>query len=468
MSEQCEIFPAFVDYLQPARFKVAYGGRGSGKTRTFATILLNNVIYHGWRLVCFREIMKSIEDSVYQEFIEEIDRRGLHDFVTVLKTEIRSHSGGVIKFDGLHRNQQKVKGYAGFDCAWVEEAAKVTKDSWKLLIPTLRKDGSEIWVSFNPESPLDDTYQRFVTACKYPSMMDGRTYCVSKEINYQDNPRFPAELQTDMELMKGEDYELYLHVYEGRPIANSALSIIKPAWIEAAIDAHEKLGITRTGNRVCGLDPADEGEDFNAKGYRDGQIVYLLEEWRDRDPVAVGQRVYGDCIADGVQDVLYDNIGVGAGVKGKFREIDTQLRAEGRAGEIVRFHEFTASESPCNPDDEYMPGRTNSQHFANLKAQGWWALRDRFHNTYKALVEGKEVDMEQVISIDSSEIDDITLTKLKGELAAPNREYLNGKLKVESKKTLAKRGIPSHNLADCLVHAFSPQLNTGYSLDAWG
>ena len=97
MSETCEIFRAYRDYLQPARFKVAYGGRGSAKTRTFITILLNNVIWHGWRLVCFREIMKSIEDSVYQEFIEEIERRNLHDMVDVLKTEIRAKRGtGII------------------------------------------------------------------------------------------------------------------------------------------------------------------------------------------------------------------------------------------------------------------------------------------------------------------------------------------------------------------------------------
>lgn len=468
MSEICEIFRAYCDFLQPARFKVAYGGRGSAKTRTFITILLNNVIWHGWRLVCFREIMKSIEDSVYQEFIEEIERRNLHDMVDVLKTEIRAKRGtGIIKFDGLHRNQQKVKGYAGFDAAWVEEAAKVTKDSWKLLIPTLRKKGSEIWVSFNPESPLDDTYQRFVTNRKYPDAIKGKPYCIVRCINYDANPRFPEELRIDMELMKNDDPELYQHVYLGMPVANSALSIIKPSWIEAAIDAHLKLGISRTGNRFCGLDPMDEGEDFNARCYRDGQIVYQLDEWKDRDPVAVGERVYAEAIQDGISHVIYDNIGVGAGVKGKFREIETDMIAKGQHGQIVPFSEFTASESPCNPDSEYMPGRTNGQHFLNMKAMGWWYLRDRFHNTYKAVVEGKEVDMDNIISIDSSCITPELLNKLKGELSAPNREYSNGKIKVESKESLKKRGIPSHNLADSLVCAFSPQLNTGYNLSAW-
>ena len=227
MSNVTEIFPAFEEYLQPARFKVAYGGRGSAKTRTFCTILLNNVLYHGWRLVCFREIMKSLDDSVYQEFVDEIDRRELHRFFKIINNQIEcTYSGGVIKFEGLYRNQQKVKGYAGFDAAWLEEAATITEDSYKFLIPTLRKKGSEIWVSYNPENPLDETHKRFVTERTYPDYKDGRRYCIVKKINYTENPRFPDELRDDMELMKKEDPDLYEHVYLGEPVANSDLSII--------------------------------------------------------------------------------------------------------------------------------------------------------------------------------------------------------------------------------------------------
>jgi phage terminase large subunit len=122
------IFKAYGEFLQPARFKVAYGGRGSAKTRTIVTILLNNVLHFGWRVACFRELMKSLEDSVYQEFIDEIERRGLDKFFKTIKNSIKclNGRGGIIKFDGLHRNQSKVKGYAGFDCAWVEEAENVS------------------------------------------------------------------------------------------------------------------------------------------------------------------------------------------------------------------------------------------------------------------------------------------------------------------------------------------------------
>ena len=240
MSEKIEVFPAFKDYLQPARFKVAYGGRGSSKTRTFVTLLVTNCLYYGWRIVCLREIQKSIEDSVYQEILEEIDRRGLSEHFNPLKTEIQcTTSGGTFRFEGLLRNQQKLKGYSSFDCAWVEEAANVSADSWKFLIPTMRKKGSEVWVSFNPESPLDDTYKRFVTERVYPDYKNGQRYCISKKINYTDNPRFPQELIDDMELMKESDPDLFEHVYLGEPVANSDLAIIPPKWFNAAIDVHK-------------------------------------------------------------------------------------------------------------------------------------------------------------------------------------------------------------------------------------
>ena len=99
-----------------------------------------------------------------------------------------------------------------------------------------------------------------------------------------------------------------------------------------------------------------------------GRLFYDLQEWRDRDSVAAGERVYSECQSFGIPAVSYDNIGVGAGCKGKFRDIEADLLAAGRHSEMIKFTEFTASENPCNPDDEYQPDRTNAQHFLNIKA----------------------------------------------------------------------------------------------------
>lgn len=452
-----EIFPAYRDYLQPARFKVAHGGRGSAKTRTFTAILLNNVQYFGWKLICLREIMKSLEDSVYQEFVEEITRTGRERYFTITRTSISCPiSGGVIKFDGLFRNQQKLKGYSGFDAAWVEEAEAVTEESWKFLIPTLRKDGSEIWVSYNPDDPLSATHTRFVTERVYPDYIDGRRYCIVKQVNYTENPRFPEELRIDMELMKENDYDLYLHVYMGEPVGNSDLAVIKPVWVQAALDADKKLGIEPTGGWIAGFDVADEGPDKNAFVWRHGFSVQGAEEWKDDDPNTAARFVFINALEMGMDTVTYDNIGVGAGAKGAIREEKAKLTIKQKC---PQYRGFTANESPLSPESEYAPGKKNKDMFVDLKAQAWWLVRDRFKNTYDAL-QGKPYDKEKLISIDSSLPN---CAKLCAELSQPRRDLRNGKVAIESKKDMKKRGVKSPNLADAFVMAFAPE--TGFKLE---
>lgn len=470
-----EIFPIHRDLLQPARFKCEYGGRGSAKTRTFVAILLNNVQYYGWRLVCFREIMKSLDDSVYQEFVDEIYRTpGRHRFFTITKGSIVCKvTGGRIKFDGLFRNQQKLKGYAGFDAAWVEEAENVTAESWKFLIPTLRKNNSEIWVSYNPDDPLSATHTMFVTERTYPDYVqvkdeknqpvfkeDGtplmRRYCVVLKVNYTENPRFPEELRIDMELMRENDYELYLHVYEGEPVGNSDLAVIKPVWVQAALDADKKLGIEPTGGWIAGFDVADEGPDKNAFVWRHGFAVQGAEEWKDDDPNTAARFVFINALEMGMDTVTYDNIGVGAGAKGAIREEKAKLTIKQKC---PQYRGFTANESPLSPESEYAPGKKNKDMFVDLKAQAWWLVRDRFKNTYDAL-QGKPYDKEKLISIDSSLPN---CAKLCAELSQPRRDLRNGKVAIESKKDMKKRGVKSPNLADAFVMAFAPE--TGFKLE---
>lgn len=450
-----EIFEAYEDYLQPARFKVAYGGRGSAKTRTFISILLNNVMFFGWRLLCCREIMNSIEDSVMQEFIEEIERNGWERYFDPQKKAIKClHSGGVIKFEGLHRNKSKIKGYSSFDAVWIEEADNVSKESWKFLIPTFRKEGSEIWVSFNPADPLADTYMRFVTQRIYPDFKDGKRYCISKKINYTDNPRFPQELRDDMELMKAADYEMYRHVYLGEPVGNSELAIIKPMWIEAAVDAHIKLGIEPTGGRLGGFDVADEGPDKNAFIWRRGVMVEGSEEWKDQDPNTAARHVFNRSIELKMDVVRYDNIGVGAGAKGAIREEMNSAAESDHKLVVPMFEGFAANAAVIWPEAEYKEGKLNKDMFLNLKAQAWWLLADRFKNTYDA-INGKPYDPEMIISLPS---DLPHLEKMQAELAQPRREFLNGKFRVEPKDKMKKRGVVSPNLADALVMAYSPEI----------
>lgn len=455
-----EIFPAFEDFLQPARFKIAYGGRGSGKTRTFVTILKNNVLYYGWRIVCFREFMKSIEDSVYQEFVDEIERCGESQYFDILKKEISCpHSGGCIKFEGLRGNEQKVKGYSGFDAAFVEEAENVSERSWKMLIPTIRKSGSEIWVAYNPDDPLSATHTKFVTDRKYQDYVTDKEtgkqkrYCIVKKINYTDNPRFPEELRIDMEIMRETDPELYRHVYLGEPVGNSNLAIIKPVWIEAALDSFTKLGIVPSGDILGGFDVADEGPDLNAEVYQRGGYVLHINEWRDQDPNTAAYQVYNNAFKNRVFAVHFDNIGVGAGAKGALRE-QIERDMQNVKLRIPLFVGFAANERVYDPDAEYAEGKTNKDMFANLKAQTWWLVADRFKNTYDA-IQGKPYDPDKLICIPST-LPTTTRNKLMSELSQPRREFVGGKFRVESKDKMKKRGIKSPNLADAFIMSFSP------------
>jgi len=468
----CPIPGIFRPFLQAARFKCAYGGRGSSKTRTVITLLVNNVLHAGWRVVCFRELMEAIAESSYQEIVEEIDRRNLGAFFNIKQTEITCpSSGGVFKFSGLRASSkrlqnQKLKGFSNFDAAFIDEGESITKDSWNALVPTMRKSGSEIYVCFNPASPLDFIYQAFVTEPIYPAELHGKPYCITLKVNYTDNPFFPQELEDDAELMRVVDPELYRHVYLGEPVADNALAIIKPTWVEAAVDAHLYIPNFPTGGgRIGGMDVsggvegdviAPKSNDPNALAWRYGCVLSGLDEWHDENPNKAAAYAYPIVQREKLDTLHIDDIGVGASVPGEFKRLAGNDKS-------CAFVGWTASEKPVNDDKEYQPGKTHGDMFANLKAQGWGMLGDRFRNTWQAR-NGLPYDADQLISIPSG----LPMrAKLQAELSQPRRESVNGRMKVEGKKSLKARGVPSHNLADAVVMAYATEKRTGYNWDAF-
>ena len=157
-------FPDKLRFLfQPARYKVVRGGRGSGKSWGFARSLLIQGSARTLRVLCTREVQKSIQQSVHQLLKDQIEALGLSAFYEVLATEIRGKNGTQFFFSGLSdQTAESLKSFEGVDVCWCEEAQAISKRSWDILIPTIRKDGSEIWVSFNPQLESDETYRRFV------------------------------------------------------------------------------------------------------------------------------------------------------------------------------------------------------------------------------------------------------------------------------------------------------------------
>lgn len=419
------------------RFIVFYGGRGSGKSFNIARALVLRAYTTPLRILCCREIQKSINDSVIQMLIDQIELLGLQSFFEIQKTQIIGKNGSRFTFAGLKTNITSIKSMTGVDIVWVEEGENVSKESWDVLIPTIREDGSQIIVSFNPKNILDDTYQRFVV---HPPER-----CASVLVNWQDNPYFPKELMEDMEQMKARDYELYLHVYEGQPIADSDLAIIKPVWIKAAIDAHKQLGFEPLGKKVIGFDVADEGEDANANCLVHGSVVLDCFSWQGGDVISSADRTANTALEFLADEIIYDSIGVGAGVKARYNRTLKQ-------GKLLAVG-FNAGGAVEYPEREYSLGKKNKDMFANVKAQAWWAVRERFYKTYRAIKFGDTYPPEELISL-SSEISE--LDYLIAELSRPRVDYdNNGRVKAESKKEMKKRGIPSPNLADSLIMAVS-------------
>lgn len=209
MSDQIEL-PEWADALfEPSRYKVAYGGRGGSKSWSIAIALLLLGAQKPLRIFCGREIQKSIKDSVHKLLFDQIAKYpAFSGFYEVLQTEIRGKNGTEFLFGGLKHNIANIKSLESVDICWCEEAQTVTKTSWDVLIPTIRKPDSEIWLSFNPGLEEDETYQRFIVSPP--------TNCKLIPVSWRDNPWFPDVLKQEMEDLKARDPDAYLHVWEGK------------------------------------------------------------------------------------------------------------------------------------------------------------------------------------------------------------------------------------------------------------
>ena len=200
---------AFAPLLAPARYKGAHGGRGSGKSHFFAELLVEEALLHpGLRAVCIREVQKSLKESAKRLVEDKIQTMGLGRQFEVLRDEIRTPGGGVIIFQGMQdHTAESIKSLEGFDRAWIEEAQTLSDRSLTLLRPTIRKEGSEIWASWNPTRKAD-AIDRFLRQNTPPG-------AVVVEINWKDNPFFPAVLEAERRLDLDKYPDKYEHVWEG-------------------------------------------------------------------------------------------------------------------------------------------------------------------------------------------------------------------------------------------------------------
>lgn len=209
---QIETAPVFAPLIKPSRYKGAYGGRGSGKSQFFSGLLPEYAMaQRGFRGVCIREVQKSLKESAKRLIEDQLAKYGLGeaDGFKVFREVIQTPGDGLIIFQGMaDHTAESIKSLEGIDVAWVEEAQSLSARSLQLLRPTIRKDNSEIWFSWNPRRKTDPV----------DVMLRGRevpTDAVTVRANWSDNPWFPSVLEQErLDCLRSQP-DQYPHTWEG-------------------------------------------------------------------------------------------------------------------------------------------------------------------------------------------------------------------------------------------------------------
>lgn len=223
MSLEVEIPEILGPVFEPRRYKIMYGGRGGGKSVTVAKALLIMGLQRKLRILCTREIQKSLADSVIKMLDDEIGSLGLRGFYEVQKSVIKGRNGTEFVFSGLQSHTvDSLRSFVNIDIVWVEEAHRVSTHSWNVLIPTIRKEGSEIWATLNPDQETDYVYERFILGHDPDAWV-----C---KINWRDNKWFPAVLDTERRKLLDVSPDLHDHVWEGKCRSKAGI-LFKRSWV---------------------------------------------------------------------------------------------------------------------------------------------------------------------------------------------------------------------------------------------
>jgi catechol 2,3-dioxygenase-like lactoylglutathione lyase family enzyme len=228
--------------------------------------------------------------------------------------------------------------------------------------------------------------------------------------------------------------------------------LIPSEWVQAAVDAHKKLGFEPSGARRGALDVADEGRDLNAFLSSHGVVIEDVEAWSGKgsDIYKTAERAFHLCDLNNLAGFDYDADGLGSGIRGDAREINAKRKADHQRQ--IKVTQFRGSAAVADPDGEMIKGRTNKDFFSNAKAQGWWSLRQRFQKTYRAVREGRQYPPDELISI-SGEMPSKNRLMLINELSQPTyTTNAAGKIVVDK----APNATKSPNCADTVMIRYAP------------
>jgi len=464
-----EKFKPFITRHKP--FKVLIGGRGSGKSIGVADIMTFFMLTEASSLMCLREYQKSVEDSVHSVIKESItERLKLNDWAITDKY-IKAPNGAKTSYIGAARNPASLQSMHGFKRAWYEEAQAASQDSLDKLIPTiLRVPGAECWFTANPQASGDPFSQRFIVPFMKYLERDGYyedDMHMIAVVNWRDNPWW-NKISNDLRLLdfKTLPRAKYDHIWEGRFNDTVDNSIIQPEWFDAAKDLHKNPKFEEMfkphGAVIASHDPFDDGGDAAGYACRHGSIITEVRTKRQGEIDECMDWATDLAIKAGADWFTWDGDGMGAGLK---RQVSDAFK-----GKPTKYHMFRGSLSGIGQDDAdeiYMPvddgkpedkTKTFANTFKNNRAQFYIRLANKFENSYKALVKGKYIDPEDMISLNLEGIDDIV--SLRSQVCRiPSKKNDQGLIQIMSKKDMAKLKIPSPNEADALMMAmFMPPI----------
>jgi len=387
----------FLPLLKPYRYKMMHGGRAGMKSWSVTTALLVKGLEKKIRVLCTREIQHTIRDSVHYLLKRLIDKYNIKQYDVKRESIVNTVNGSEFIFKGLHSNVQEIKSMERINYCWIEEAQSVSRESLDLIIPTIREEGSEIWATFNRYAENDPIYETF---CRNPT-----PDTVIINTNYWDNPFFTEVLKKEMLKCKAENYDLYLHIWEGQPKNQADMAVLKRSDVSKAMERTiEPIGVIEVG-----VDVARFGDDRTVMYKRHGLKVL---DYRVYKKIPVDKTV-AHAIEFINQDktiaIKVDDTGVGGGV--------TDMLAAGGYNVI-----------PVN-----FGGTPNDHHKYDMVASEMW--------------------FDFAESIDKMDlIDDSELkAELTGRLWDVNKK---GQRCIESKKRYKDRAGKSPDLADALLLCF--------------
>jgi phage terminase large subunit len=396
-------FPeVFQPLTAPARYKGAWGGRGSGKSHFFGGFLVLSALRRQVRAVCLREVQNSIKDSVKQLIEDKIRQYGLASAFDITDAEIRGPNDSLFVFRGLKaHNADSIKSLEGFNIAWVEEAQSVSQKSLDMLIPTIRADDAELWFSWNPDQPTD-AVDRFLRT-------NPPTDSIVVRANYTDNRFFPEVLRADMERDRQNDPAKHAHIWLGEYQVQSSAQFISWDLVKQAQDRPQKRGERPL---LFGLDVARFGDDRSVLAIREGDCLTRTMVWEKLDTQQLASMVLEVANKRKPDVIFVDGVGVGGGVVDRMRALKLkviEVNAGARAGQERRY--------------------------VNKRAEMWGRMKE--------WLGGRGV---------ISEWDADLAAELTGPLYgfdASNRIYL------EKKEDMKKRGLKSPDIADALALTFA-------------